>query len=280
MPSRHAARLVRLPPSPRVTYRADVPDLARINVTPVKGMALHHPADVELTALGIPANRRFHLVDERGRLFAGGDHGPLVRIRAEYDPDREELTIAFPDGTSVRDAVDRLGAGHVTDFWGRPVPGRYVDGPFGEAVSAFVGRPLRLVRDDVEGDGPDVHRLSLVSRASVRDLGGRSGHPDLDPRRFRMNLEIDGCEPYAEDAWEGRLVAIGAAVVRVLGPIPRCIVTTQDPATGLKDFDTLKRIAEYRPLMQDPRGVPFGVYAEVERPGRVGIGEAVEPLGE
>ena len=63
------------------------------------------------------------------------------------------------------------------------------------------------------------------------------------------------------------------------GPVPRCVVTTQDPATGVKDFDTLKRIAEYRPLMQESRGIPFGMYAEVERPGRVAVGDPVEPLG-
>jgi len=258
--------------------QAPRPYLARLNATPVKGTALQHPASAELTAPGIPSNRRFHLVDARGRLFSGGDHGPLVRLRSTFDPEAETLTIVFPDGSGVTDAADQLGAIHVTDFYGRDVPGRIVVGPFAEAIGAFVGRPLTLVRADAEGDGSDVHRLSLVSLASVRDLAARAGRSDLDPLRFRMDLELDGCEPYQEDAWEGRALRIGSAVVRVLGPIPRCVVTTQDPSTGLKDFDTLKRIAEYRPLMERPRGVPFGRYAEVERPGRVAAGDPVERL--
>jgi uncharacterized protein YcbX len=257
-----------------------MPYVFRFNVTPVKGTALHHPTSVALTALGIPADRRFHLVDDRGLLISGGVHGPLVRISATFDPDAEALSLAFADGAEIQAPADRLGAAHTTDFWGRPVPGRIVEGPFAEAVSAFVGRPLRLVRDDVEGDGTDVHRLTLVGRSSVRDLGGRSDRADLDPRRFRMNLELDDCEPYEEDAWEGRAVSIGEAVVRIFGPVPRCVVTTQDPATGLKDFDTLKRISEYRPLMREPRGVPFGMYAEVERPGRVSVGDAVRSPGD
>jgi uncharacterized protein YcbX len=57
------------------------------------------------------------------------------------------------------------------------------------------------------------------------------------------------------------------------------VVTTQDPATGLKDFDTLKHIAAYRPKMRQPRGIPFGMYAEVEQPGRIAVGDPVEPLG-
>ena len=94
-----------------------------------------------------------------------------------------------------------------------------------------------------------------------------------------MNLELDGCEPFEEDTWEGMRVRVGTSVVRVLGQVPRCVVTTHDPATGLKDFDTLKRIAELRPLMPDRGGVPFGMYAEVEEPGWAAVGDRVEPLG-
>jgi len=256
-----------------------MPNLARLNTTPVKGTSLLHPTTVRLTELGIPWNRRFHLVDAVGRLFSGGAHGPLVRLHASFDEEAGALTITFPDGPGITAAADGLGEAHVTDFWGRPVPGRFVEGPLAGAIGAHVGRRLRLVRADAEGDGPDVHRLSLVSQASVRDLGSRSDRPGLDPLRFRMNLELDGCEPFEEHTWEGRQVRIGGAVVRVLGPVPRCVVTTQDPATGVKDFDTLKRIAEYRPLMANPRGVPFGMYAEVEQPGWVSVGDPVEPLG-
>jgi uncharacterized protein YcbX len=251
--------------------------LARISVTPVKGTALQHPDAVHLTPLGIPGNRRFHLVDSRGRLFSGGDHGPLVQVQAVFDPDAETLRVAFPGGRAITAEAARLGAAHTTDFYGRPVPGRFVEGPLAEAFSTYVGRAVRLVRDDVEGDGPDDHRLTVMSTASVRDLGSRSGRPDLDARRFRMNLELDGCEPFEEDGWEGRMVRAGGAVLRILGQVPRCVVTTQDPATGHKDFDTLKRIAEFRPLIREPRGIPFGVYAEVEQPGPIAVGDVVGP---
>jgi uncharacterized protein YcbX len=200
-----------------------------------------------------------------------------MRLGTTWDAEAGTLQIEFPDGSAVMSSTEPSGGTHVTDFYGRPVPGRFVEGHAADAISAFVGRPLRLVFADVEGDGPDEHRLSLVSLASVADLGGRSGRPDLDPRRFRMNLELDGCAPFEEDGWEGRAVRIGTAVVRILGPVPRCVATTRDPDTGMKDFDTLKQISAYRPLMQEPRGVPFGMYAEVERPGRVAVGDEVEP---
>ena len=59
----------------------------------------------------------------------------------------------------------------------------------------------------------------------------------------------------------------------------RCVVTTQSPETGLKDFDTLKTIASYRQRMTDQTGLPFGMYAEVEHPGRVRVGDGVEVQG-
>ena len=252
--------------------------VARITVTPLKGTRLQQPDAVELTPLGIPGNRRYHLVDERGRLFSCSDLGSLMRIIARHDAATETLALDLPDGTRVTAGPADLGDGHVTDFYGRPVPGRFVDGPAAAAVSRFAGRPLRLVQADAEGDGPDEHRLTLVSLASVADLGARHGRPDLDPGRFRMNLELDGCAPYEEDGWEGRAVRAGGAVIRVRGQVPRCVATTRDPATGDKDFDTLKAISAYRPLIREPRGIPFGMHAEVETPGRVALGDPVEPL--
>ena len=255
-----------------------MPSVALINVTPLKGTRLEHPDAVGLTPLGIPGNRRFHLVDDAGRLFSCGDLGALMRLAASWDAATGDLRLELPDGTVAVAGPDDLGDPHTTDFYGRPVPGRFVTGPVSLVVSAFAGRSLRLVRADREGDGPDEHRLSLVSLASVADLGARHGRPGLEPGRFRMNLELDGCAPYEEDTWEGRAVRVGSAVLRVLGPVPRCVATTRDPVTGDKDFDTLKAITAYRPLMAAPRGVPFGMYAEVERPGRVAPGDPVEPL--
>ncbi len=253
--------------------------VARIGITPLKGTRLLHPASVELTPLGIAGNRRFHLVNERGELFSCGDFGPLMRVGAAYDAEAEMLILDLPDGTRVAAGSGDLGAPHVTDFYGRAVPGRFVEGPAAAALSTYVGRSLRLVRADAEGDGPDEHRLTLLSLTSVVDLGARHGRPDLSPGRFRMNLELDGCAPYEEDGWSGAAVRVGTAVIRVLGPVPRCVATTRDPATGEKDFDTLKAISAYRPLMANPRGVPFGMYAEVETPGRVALGDAVVVLG-
>ena len=65
--------------------------------------------------------------------------------------------------------------------------------------------------------------------------------------------------------------------VEVIRTDPRCRITTLDPDTGRKEFDTLKVIAAYRGT--DPEGgLPFGVYAEVIEPGAVRVGDPVRPL--
>jgi len=250
--------------------------LARINVTPVKGTTLLHPERVELTSIGIPENRRYWLIDERGVLFSGSDHGPLVAVLAEADGDR--LRVTFPNGDQVEGNGSRTGEAVITDFYGRAVPGRVVTGSFSEAWSAYAGAPVRLVRGDRDGDGPDEMPLTLVTYASVRALAEGGGYEgDLSSLRFRINLELEGCDPYEEDSWDGRRVRIGGAVVRLKGQVPRCVVTTQDPATGQKDWDTLKQIAAQRAQIPGG-GLPFGMYATVESPGPVAVGDPVDPL--
>jgi uncharacterized protein YcbX len=72
----------------------------------------------------------------------------------------------------------------------------------------------------------------LVSEASLDDLNARLEHP-LPINRFRPNLVVRGCEPFAEDGW--RLIRIGKIAIRVVKPCARCTITTVDQriaATG------------------------------------------------
>ena len=258
-----------------------MPTVARINVTPVKSLALMHPSEVALGKTGVPEDRLFYLVDEHGRMYSAHDFGPLQTIRPSYDATSEHLSLAFPDGNVIEGDATGIAEALVTDFYGRPVRAHVIQGPWHQALSAFAGTPLRLARCDQEGEGTDVYHVSLASLASVAEVAKRGGHDgELDARRFRMTFDLDGCQAHEEDTWAGRPIRIGKALLRVYGQVPRCRVTTQDPETGQKDFDTLKVIVSYRPLMSgEDRGIPFGMYAEVERPGRVRVGDRVEVLG-
>jgi uncharacterized protein len=256
-----------------------VTTVARISIAPVKGLALAEVDEVALTGEGVAENRRFFLLDASGRFYAGLRNGRIVQIAVAYDDAAGRLRLTFPGGEAVEEEV-RLGEAVVTDFYGRDVGGRFVVGPWAEALSRFAGRPLRLVRADRPGGGVDRDRgpVSLVSDASLAELARRAGlDVPVDGRRFRMLFEVTGCGPHEEDEWCGRAVRLGEAVVRVLEPVARCATTTQDPATGVRDFDTLRAITAYRGL-RDGEAIDFGVYGEVVQPGRVRVGDVVAPV--
>jgi uncharacterized protein YcbX len=257
-----------------------VPSVSRISIAPVKGLGLVQLDEVMVAATGVRENRRFHIVDVDGRRFNQLRNGALVQIRPAYDADTERLTLRFPDG-SVADGEVSLGAEVTTDFYDRPVVGNYVEGPWSGALSAWAGRPLRLVQSP-PGLAVDRGRghVSLISKASLAELGreGEQGEP-VDGRRFRMLFELDGCEPHEEDGWVKQHLRIGEAVVGIRGDVGRCAITTQNPETGEPDFDTLRTISTYRGFTENEAGkrhIPFGVYGEVAEPGRVTIGDAVE----
>ena len=251
--------------------------VARISVSPVKGFRLSHPEKIHLGPNGVEANRRFLLVDAHGQRLRGSLTPWPVRIRADYYERGERLRTHFPDGTSVEgDAVARGAPIHSTSGT-IDVHGRVVDGPWEEPLSKLAGRPVRLARAERAGAGMNAP-VTLVSDGSLARLAREAGRDSIDPRRFRMLFQLDGCDPHEEDTWEGRKFAAGSAVLRVGSPVDRCAVTTRDPDTGERDLDTLRLLKDYRGRRASDGAVLFGVYAYVERAGVVRVGDAFSPL--
>ena len=250
--------------------------VACISLAPVKALGLVHPDEVELGADGVVGNRRFLLYDEDGRLYNGKRDGSMVQIRPEWDEATRRLALAFPDGERV-DGIVELGEQVVTNMYGYQLPSRLVRGPWQEAISRFVGRPLLLLWAD-DGAVDRARRggsVSLVSRASLERLREEAGaDTPVDGRRFRMLFEIDGVAAHEEDEWLGEHVRLGGATIVLNGDVGRCVVTSHDPDTGVTDLDTLGTLARYRPEGAAER-LPFGVYGSVVVPGRVRVGDSV-----
>ena len=252
--------------------------VAWISVSPVKGLALGQLEKCELTEAGVAGDRRFFLVDEDDRLVNSKGLGMLQQIVPSYDEETELLTLAFPDGRALSHHVSVDGALDAR-FWSVSVPARVVEGPWSEALSGFTGRELRLVRADTPAtDRRRSGAATLLGTGSLRAMARLLGVQDVDGRRFRMNFGVDGLAEHEEDEWLGRRVRIGQAVVVPQGNVGRCAVTTQNPETGAPDLDTLKALAAYRQDLQTTEPLPFGVYAAVAEPGRLRVGDPVEPL--
>jgi hypothetical protein len=227
---------------------------------------------------GVRENRRFYLVDEHGTMVNGKQIGELSELRSDYREADRTLTVTFPGGERISGPV-RVGGEIDARFFRMTLRAPVVLGPWSEAISTHVGRSLRLVEADPARKGVDRGdrgAVSLVSRGSLDRLAAvaGTGH-EIDPRRFRMLVEIDGVDPHAEDAWVGRRVRLGDALVGFNGHVGRCLVTSRDPESGTIDLPTLDLLREYRGEEPTTEPLPFGIYGEVIEPGTVRIGDPV-----
>jgi uncharacterized protein YcbX len=269
-----------------------VASLTRISTTVVKGTFLDHPDSLDVGPHGYVRDRLFYFIDQRGVMLSSKRYGPLVQIHSEYDDDTETLTMRYPDGAVVSARIALTDERVDTNFWGRPVPSTVVDGPFAAAASAYIGKTVRMVRADVPGSATDLHPVTIVATATLDHFAKCFDAPTEHWRdRFRMLFELDGLEPFEEEAWIGRTLRVGELAITVEGPVPRCLVTRQNPRTGMKDFDTLKSLRVFRTEPMGTRlnpgpdsevygGFLLGMYATVTRPGVARVGDEVRAVDE
>lgn len=253
--------------------------VAWLHVAPIKSLQIQTRERVTLTSRGVEEDRRFCIVDDDGRMLNAKRVGAFISVRPEFDDTMRELTLHLPDGRMIRGAVE-LGDPITVSIYRRNVAARVVRGPFTEALSSLDGRRARLVRFDEPGEGVDRAEkrghVSLLSAASLDVLAeAASTDGPVDPRRFRMLIGVAGVPAHAEDGWIGAPVRVGGAVIVPLGNVGRCAVTTLDPERGISDLDTLGALATYRGAQATTESLPFGVWARVEKPGVVAVGDDV-----
>ncbi len=243
--------------------------VTQLSIAPVKGMRLVTVDELELDANGAHGDRAFCVVDpERSLLLTTRTPG-LLAVEPHWDG--SALTLRFPDGTEVSEAPALGARAQTANYAGRPVPGRLVGGALAEAVSEHLGRRVQLLARDAGERLADDAPVTLMSGASLAALAPQLGGRVPDARRFRMTIAIDGVGAWEEHGWPGREIAAGAALLRGLDPVPRCVVTTRDPEDGRTDAPVLAALAALR----GKRDVTFGLWCEVLRAGRVRIGDPV-----
>jgi uncharacterized protein YcbX len=250
--------------------------VAALNLTPVKGLRIARQQRLRLDRAGVRGDRCFYIVDQGGRMVNGKVIGSLQQVRAELEEGL--LTLAFPDGSRVSATVEE-GETIETSFFSTPRPARVLRGPLSDALSAHTGRPLRIV---APADGSSaVDRgwrdagVSLISRASLQRLAQEAGVEAVDPRRFRMSIEVDGAAPFAEDGWIDREISIGEVRVVFRGHVGRCLVTRRDPETGELDLETLDLLASIRDGAETTEPLALGIYGAIVEPGVVSVGDPV-----
>lgn len=285
----------------------EVGSVAELRRYPVKSMGGERLDAVELAAGGLPGDRAWAVRDEvRGGIRGAKKIPALMGLRARYTrppapTGSSPAEIALPDGSTLAtgdaDVHDRLSAAldHPVTLWPllpadaldhyrrgapahedfeqelRAIFGRSADEPLPD-LSLFPPEVLEF--ESPPGTYFDAYPLLLLSEASLQRMNEKAPGSRFDARRFRPNFLITTHEigaPFPEQAWRGRRLRIGEAVLRVTIECPRCVMVTHG-------FDDLpKDPAVMRALVREAGG-NLGVYATVDTPGRVRVGDAVELL--
>ena len=188
--------------------------------------------------------------------FSRGSKAPqLTAISARLDGDA--VTLSHPQRPDLTFEPDTQQEAFLD--WVRPLM------PEDRAASARIVRvPGRGMTDS------DFPSISLCNMASHRAVEQRLG-TELCICRWRGNIWFDGLPLWEEFDWLDREVEIGGAVFHVKERITRCLATTANPATGVRDADTLGALRSWD--HQD-----FGVYAQVVRGGTIRPGDKVQVL--
>jgi uncharacterized protein YcbX len=247
--------------------------VSQLAIAPVKGMRLQRSAQIQLGHHGITGDREFLIVDDDGKLLQTSRNPGLMRIEPSWEPARNLLALRFPDGSVVRDTPEPGTAAVTRMYDGREIPGRVVPGPLSAALSGYLGRAVHLFRRAADHFGNDDRPVTLMSEASLHALAAEFSGTVPDPRRFRMTITVTGADAWAEHGWSGQQVTIGDITLRVLAPVPRCVVTTRNPESGATDARILHALARLR----GKNDITFGVWCEIIQPGHVQVGDLVIP---
>lgn len=224
---------------------------------PVKSMRGETLSEARLLPYGIEGDRRFAVTSTAAPagkpLLSSVERTATLRYAARLGP---APSVTTPEGFTL------------------PLPSPALL----EALQATIAQPgarLRLedsALNSAETPFFDVRPVSLICQGTLCALTAELGRP-LDPLRFRSNLvlALSDDRPFAEDALAGTTLRFGDADgprLRVLERIPRCRIVSLDPETTAADPTLLRHLAHHH-------AGRVGIYARVERPGTLHLGDAV-----
>jgi len=266
-----------------------MPELATLTYYPIKACRGFEVDSSKVERMGLEHDRRMMVTTPNGSFLTQRDYPKLALVTPSISG--EELTLSTPGMESLTIDIRKSGPTRAVDIW-RSKGVQAVDQ--GEApakwFSDWLGTSVRLVHiaegyirkvnenyainaDDHTGFA-DGYPILLASEASLADLNARMETP-VPMNRFRPNLVVKDCEPFAEDTWN--CIRIGEVEMAIVKPCARCLVTTIDKDTLEKSKEPLKTLASYR---KQKGGVMFGQNVIPRNEGRLRLGMTVESLSQ
>jgi len=223
-----------------------------------------------LEHMGLKNDRRMMVVTPEGNFLTQREHPRLALVTPTLKDGT--VTLSAPDFDSMRFNVQTSGASLGVNIWkSRDVPAVDQGAETAQWFSDWLGAPVRLVHiadgfqrrlnpkyavnaDDHTGFA-DGYPVLIVSEESLADLNSRLETP-VPMNRFRPNIVVKGCEPFAEDTW--KRIRVGEVEMAVVKPCPRCVVTTIDKETLGKSKEPLKTLNTFRKQARAEQGRSVG----------------------
>lgn len=198
----------------------------------------------QVERLGLEHDRRMMVVAEGGEFLTQDEYLKLACVTPKFN--NGTFTLAAPNFDSVQLPVQTNGVARPHDPWiygkDRGLPavhqGDEAAGWFSDWLRASVQlvhiaaaylRKVNLeyvLRPDGHTGFVDGILTLLISEDSLNDMNTRLIEGLILMNRFRPNLVVTGCEPYAEDAWNK--IKFGDVELTIVKPCSRCVVTIID----------------------------------------------------
>jgi uncharacterized protein len=237
--------------------------------------------------MGLEHDRRMMVITPDGGFLTQREYPRLALITPSLK--NEALTLSAPNFDSLQIGIQKTGTPTPVEIWSSTGVNAIDQGDEAAAwMSDWLGISVRLVHiadgfkrklnpnyavntDDHTGFA-DGYPILIISEESLQDLNGRLDSA-VQMNRFRPNLVVKGCEPFAEDIW--KRIRIGDVEMALVKPCPRCVVTTIDKETLKKNKEPLKTLSVYR---NHELGAIFGMNTIPLNEGRIEINMEVEIL--
>ena len=272
----------------RIAGRKDMPDSSVLSLWryPVKSMQGEEINSSRVTEKGLFGDRAYALMDaEDGKTVTAKNPKKwpqMFKFRAAFDQPMDTLGgvppvwIMTPDGEMLSsrqaglDAVLSARLGRAVVLAGQPPEKPHLDEYWPDDVPGLAHSDTVTDEATLENTFFDLAFLHILSTATLEAL--RAAYPAgrFEARRFRPNILVDaGTEDFAENAWIGKTIAIGAEVrLAITGPCPRCVMTTLAQADLPKDPGILRAAVQQN-------GANVGIYAEVLQTGTIRQGDRI-----
>lgn len=213
-------------------------------IYPVKSFKAIALQEMELLQDGPRYDRQWMLVDPAGKFVTQRQYPKMATIQPRLsgvtDSNKTNgATLSFEVAGRAFEIPAPGGGETPIKIWSHEGTGLLLEGPWNQALSDYLGGPVRLVTVNPASPRlrdskwplhfPDTAQLLLVNTKSLADLNSKLEAP-IPMDRFRANLQVTTGRAWNEEEWKS--AHAGPIEFWVRGPCTRCVMITTDQTTG------------------------------------------------